>query len=348
MKMKAAFLDGIETISVRETDVPRPKEGEALLKVDTCTVCGSDLKIFHYGNKRIQYPRIVGHEVAGEVVEVGAGVEAVTQGDRVAVGADIPGVWNTNVRNKTSFIDYATGHEFDGGFAEYMLLNSDMLRFGPVTQIPDGVSFEAAALAEPLACALHGLELAQFGPGKSLVVIGLGPIGIMLLQLGRAFGASQIFGAQRSNKRMEMAREFLPEARFISTEEEELVETVLAETGGLGADCVITSAGTVQSHLDAINMVAHRGYVNLFGGLRNEPKLSIDSNIIHYKECFVTGSHGSLPRHHKHAVQLIAKGSVEAGKLISKRFPLNEIRDAYAFHESRQGLKCAVKPGGVK
>ncbi|MFP4302936.1 MAG: alcohol dehydrogenase catalytic domain-containing protein [Spirochaetaceae bacterium] len=348
MKMKAAFLDGIETISVRETDVPRPKEGEALLKVDTCTVCGSDLKIFHYGNKRIQYPRIVGHEVAGEVVEVGAGVEAVTQGDRVAVGADIPGVWNTNVRNKTSFIDYATGHEFDGGFAEYMLLNSDMLRFGPVTQIPDGVSFEAAALAEPLACALHGLELAQFGPGKSLVVIGLGPIGIMLLQLGRAFGASQIFGAQRSNKRMEMAREFLPEARFISTEEEELVETVLAETGGLGADCVITSAGTVQSHLDAINMVAHRGYVNLFGGLRNEPKLSIDSNIIHYKECFVTGSHGSLPRHHKHAVQLIAKGSVEAGKLISKRFPLNEIKDAYAFHESRQGLKCAVKPGGVK
>lgn len=348
MKMKAAFLDGIETISVRETDVPRPKEGEALLKVDTCTVCGSDLKIFHYGNKRIQYPRIVGHEVAGEVVEVGAGVEAVTQGDRVAVGADIPGVWNTNVRNKTSFIDYATGHEFDGGFAEYMLLNSDMLRFGPVTQIPDGLSFEAAALAEPLACALHGLELAQFGPGKSLVVIGLGPIGIMLLQLGRAFGASQIFGAQRSNKRMEMAREFLPEARFISTEEEELVETVLAETGGLGADCVITSAGTVQSHLDAINMVAHRGYVNLFGGLRNEPKLSIDSNIIHYKECFVTGSHGSLPRHHKHAVQLIAKGSVEAGKLISKRFPLNEIRDAYAFHESRQGLKCAVKPGGVK
>lgn len=346
--MKAAFLDGIETISVRETDVPRPKEGEALLKVDTCTVCGSDLKIFHYGNKRIQYPRIVGHEVAGEVVEVGAGVEAVTQGDRVAVGADIPGVWNTNVRNKTSFIDYATGHEFDGGFAEYMLLNSDMLRFGPVTQIPDGVSFEAAALAEPLACALHGLELAQFGPGKSLVVIGLGPIGIMLLQLGRAFGASQIFGAQRSNKRMEMAREFLPEARFISTEEEELVETVLAETGGLGADCVITSAGTVQSHLDAINMVAHRGYVNLFGGLRNEPKLSIDSNIIHYKECFVTGSHGSLPRHHKHAVQLIAKGSVEAGKLISKRFPLNEIKDAYAFHESRQGLKCAVKPGGVK
>lgn len=341
-------MDGIESISVRETDVPQPREDEALLKVDTCTVCGSDLKIFRYGNKRIEYPRIVGHEVAGEVVDVGAAVEAVKEGDRIAVGADIPGAWNTNVPNKSSFIDYATGHEFDGGFAEYMLLNSDMLRFGPVAQLPDGLSFEAAALAEPLACALHGLELAQFGPGKSLVVIGLGPIGIMLLQLGRAFGASKIFGAQRSKKRQEMARLFLPEARFISTEEEELVGVVLEETGGVGADCVITSAGTVQSHIDAINMVAHRGYVNLFGGLRNEPKLSIDSNIIHYKECFVTGSHGSLPRHHKHAVRLIANGSVEAGKLISKRFPIDEIRSAYAFHESREGLKCAVKPWGVE
>ena len=347
MKMQAAFLDGIEQISVRETDVPVPGAGEALIKVDSCTVCGSDLKIFRYGNKRIDYPRIVGHEVAGEVVEVGPAVEAVRTGDRVAVGADIPGVWNTNVPGKTSFVDYATGHEFDGGFAEYMLLNSDMLRFGPVTQMPEGLSYEAAALAEPLACALHGLELAQFGPGKSLVVIGLGPIGIMLLQLGRAFGGSKVFGAQRSKKRLELARPFLPEARFISTEEEELVQVVMDETDGLGADCVITSAGTVQSHVDAIHMVAHRGYVNLFGGLRNEPKLSIDSNIIHYKECFVTGSHGSLPCHHKHAVQLIARGAVEAEKLISKRFPLKEIREAYAFHESREGLKCVVKPGGV-
>ena len=348
MKMKAAFLEGIEKISVRETPVPQPRAGEALLKVDSCTVCGSDIKIFRYGNKRIQYPRIVGHEVAGEIVEVGPGVEAVTLGERVSVGADIPGVWNTNVPGKTTFIDYATGHEFDGGFAEYMLLNSDMLRFGPVTPIPEGVSYEAAALAEPLACALHGLEMVQFAPGKSLVVIGLGPIGIMLLQLGRAFGASRVFGAQRSRKRLDMARTFLPEGRFISTQEEELVEVVLEETNGLGADCVITSAGTVQSHIDAINMVAHRGYVNLFGGLRNEPKLAIDSNIIHYRECFVTGSHGSLPRHHKHAVQLIARGSVEADRLISKRFPLDEIAEAYAFHESREGLKCAVKPGFVR
>ncbi len=346
MKMNAAFLDGIEDINVRQTDIPTVAAGEALLKVDTCAVCGSDLKIFHYGNKRVKFPTIVGHEVSGEVVEVGSAVEAVRVGDRLAIGADIPGVWNTNVAGKTEFVDYATGHEFSGGFAQYMLLNSDMIRFGPMTRLPDELSFEAGALAEPLACALHGLELAQFGPGKSIAVIGLGPIGVMILQVAHAYGATKVFGIQRSKKRLAMAQEMAGDVRYIATEEENVVETVLAETAGLGVDCVITSAGTVQSHVDAINMVAHRGYVNLFGGLRGEPPLSIDSNIIHYKECFVMGTHGSQPRHHKQAVHLLATGKVSGDRYIHRRFPLQQIRDAYAYHESRQGLKVAVKPNG--
>lgn len=345
--MKAAFLENLESIAVRETAVPRPGPGEALMKVMACAVCGSDLKIFHYGNKRVQYPTIVGHEVAGEIVETGSAVEAVRTGDRVAIGADIPGVWNTNIRGRTEYVDYATGHEFAGGFAEYMLLNEDMLRFGPVSRIPDSLSWDAAALAEPLACALHGLELAQFGPGKSIAVIGLGPIGVMILQVARAFGASRIFGIQRSRTRLALAREIEPEAICISGEDGDAVEQILAQTGGTGVDCVITAAGTVQSHVDAINMVGHRGYVNLFGGLRGEPHLSIDSNIIHYKECFVMGSHGSNPRHHKHAVQLLASERVSGDRYISARFPLEEIREAYAYHESRAGLKVVVNPHGV-
>ncbi|TVQ41284.1 MAG: L-threonine 3-dehydrogenase [Spirochaetaceae bacterium] len=346
MKMNAAFLDGIDDINVRQTDVPAPKADEALLKVNSCAVCGSDLKIFHYGNQRVKYPTIVGHEVSGEVVEVGTAVEAVGVGDRVAVGADIPGVWNTNVAGKTEFVDYATGHEFAGGFAQYMLLNAEMIKFGPMTRLPDQLSFEAGALAEPLACALHGLELAQFGPGKSIAVIGLGPIGVMILQVAHAYGASGVFGIQRSRTRLEMARRMVDNVRYIAAEEQNVVETVLAETDGLGVDCVITSAGTVQSHVDAIHMVAHRGFVNLFGGLRGQPPLTIDSNIIHYKECFVTGSHGCLPRHHKQAVQLLASGKVSGDRYIHRRFPLDRIRDAYAYHESRAGLKVVIKPNG--
>jgi len=94
--------------------------------------------------------------------------------------------------------------------------------------------------------------------------------------------------------------------------------------------------------------VAHRGYVNLFGGLKNQPKLSLDSNLIHYKECFVMGSHGSLPRHHRNAVGLIAAGSMQARKYISRVFPLEKTAEAFAFHESRQGLKVIVAPHGEK
>jgi L-iditol 2-dehydrogenase len=245
-------------------------------------------------------------------------------------------------------INYAIGYQFPGGFQERMLLNRTTLAYGPVTHLPPGLTFAEAAIAEPLACAVNGLELARFGLGKSICIIGLGPIGCMMLELSRVFGASRVFAAQRSRARLDLARRFLPEARFIATEEEDLVDTVMRETGGEGVDLAITTAGTVQAHEDAIRMVAHRGYVNLFGGLKNQPKLSIDSNLIHYKECFVMGSHGSLPRHHEAAVGLIARGAVQARAYISAVYPLERTAEAFAFHESRMGLKVVVAPHGEK
>jgi L-iditol 2-dehydrogenase len=243
-------------------------------------------------------------------------------------------------------VNYAIGYQFAGGFQEYMLLNETTLRYGPVTPIPAGLSYAEAAIAEPLACAINGLQLAQFGLDKSICIIGLGPIGCMMLELSTVFGASRVFAAQRSKKRLDMARQFLPEGRFIATEEENLVDVVMRETDGEGVDLAITTAGTVQAHEDAINIVRHRGYVNLFGGLKNQPKLSLDSNLIHYKECFVMGSHGSLPRHHRTAVNLIASGAVQARKYITRVFPIGETREAFAFHESRAGLKVLVAPNG--
>jgi L-iditol 2-dehydrogenase len=347
--MKAAVLDALNSVSVKDVKMPPCGDDEAILKVLACAVCGSDIRIFHYGNDRVKPPAVIGHEIAGEVVEVGRKVTRVRKGDRVAIGADVPcGTchWCTNGMGTNCRINYAIGYQFPGGFQEYMLLNGTTLSYGPVTPIPDGLSFAEAAIAEPLACAVNGLELARFGLGKSLCIIGLGPIGCMMLELSRVYGASQVFAAQRSPKRLDMARRFLPEARFIATEQENLVETVMKETGGEGVDLAITTAGTVQAHEDAILMVRHRGYVNLFGGLKNQPKLTIDSNLIHYKECYVMGSHGSLPRHHEAAVGLIARGFVQAAHYISAVYPLEGIRDALEYHESRKGLKVIVAPHG--
>lgn len=345
--MRAAVLESLDRISVRDVTDPVCAEDEAILGVEACAVCGSDIRIFHHGNDRVRYPAVIGHEVAGVVMRVGSAVSRVKVGDRVALGADVPCgtcFWCQNGMGTNCRTNYAVGYQFPGGFQQLMLLNRTILDFGPVTRIPDGVSFDEAALAEPLACAIHGLELAQFGLGKSICVIGLGPIGCMILELCRVFGASRVFAAQRSPRRLEMARQFLPEARFIATQEEDLVATVMRETGDEGVDLAITTSGSVEAHEQAIAMVRHRGFVNLFGGLKNQPKLCIDSNLIHYKECFVMGSHGSLPRHHEKAVALIASGAVRAARYVSRTFALRDVREAFAYHESRQGLKVVVRP----
>jgi L-iditol 2-dehydrogenase len=347
--MKAAVLENLNKIAVKAVEPPVCGPGDAILKVRACAVCGSDIRIYHFGNDRVHYPAVIGHEIAGEIVETGDEVTRVKKGDRIALGADVPCgtcYWCTNGMGTNCAVNYAVGYQFPGGFQQYMPLNETILKYGPVTPIPEPLSFNEAALAEPLACAVNGLELARFGLGKSICVIGLGPIGCMMLELSKILGASRVFAAQRSPKRLELARQFREDARFICIQEEDLVETIMTETDGEGVDLVITTAGTVQAHEDAIKMVRHRGYVNLFGGLKNQPKLCIDSNLIHYKECFVMGSHGSLPRHHRKAVELIARGDVRARRYVTKVFPLNEIREAFEFHESRQGLKVIVDPQG--
>jgi L-iditol 2-dehydrogenase len=348
--MKAAVVTGLDHIEVRDMPEPTCGDREAILAVAACAICGSDIRIFHFGNDRVRYPAVMGHEIAGTVVAAGSEVTRVAVGDRVAVGADVPCgtcYWCTNGMGTNCKINYAIGYQFPGGFQERMLLNATTLDYGPITPIPEHVSAAEAALAEPLACAINGLELAEFRPGKSLCIIGLGPIGCMMLELSRVYGASRVFAAQRSRRRLEIAKRFRSGARFICTEEEDLVRTVLDETDGEGVDCVVTTAGTVQAHHDAVHIVRHRGYVNLFGGLKNQPELCIDSNLIHYKECFVMGSHGSLPRHHRIAVDMIARHDVHAAWYLSKRFPLVRIAEALAYHESRRGLKVVVTPGGA-
>lgn len=343
--MKAAVLQGLNRIEVREIPPPACGADEAVLAVKACAVCGSDIRIFRYGNDRVSAPAIIGHEIAGQVVEVGGNVTAVRVGDRVALGADVPcGVcyWCRNGMGTNCRINYAIGYQFAGGFQEMMLLNQKVLDFGPVTKIPDSLSYQEAALAEPLACAINGLQLAQFSLGQSICIVGLGPIGCMMLELSKVYGASRVFAAQRSPARLALARQFLSDARFIQVEEEDLVQTVKNETDDEGVDVVVTTSGTVKAHEQAIEIVRHRGFVNLFGGLKGQPKLCIDSNLIHYKECFVMGSHGALPHHHAQAVTLIAQRRVTADRYISRTFGLDQIEEAFAFHESRAGLKTVI------
>jgi L-iditol 2-dehydrogenase len=347
--MKAAVLEALDKIVVQEVETPQIDDHSALLKVESVAVCGSDIRIFHHGNPRVKPPAIIGHEIAGTVVEAGRQVTRVRPGQRVAVGADVPCgacAWCRDGLGNNCDINYAIGYQIPGGFAQYMKLPRLVLEQGPVTPFSDALGFDAAALAEPLACAINGLELVKMSLGKTVVLVGMGPIGCMMIDLARLMGATKVICVQRSQRRMEIARQYGADV-YLDSAQEDVVARCRAETGGKGPDVVVTTCGSVEVHEQAIEMVAHRGYVNLFGGLgKGVRPMSVFSNTIHYKECFVTGSHGCVPRHHELAVALLEKGLVRTAPLITHHFPLDKINDALATMEGRGGMKIIVHPQG--
>jgi L-iditol 2-dehydrogenase len=345
--MKAALLEALEKIVVREVDDPQIDDDSALLKVESVAVCGSDIRIFHHGNPRVKPPAIIGHETAGTVLKAGKNVTRVKEGDRVAVGADVPCgqcSWCRNGLGNNCSINYAIGYQIPGAFAEYMVLPRLVLEEGPVASFSDKLSFDEAALAEPLACVINGLELVNLSLGKTIVLVGMGPIGCMMIDAARAMGAIKVICVELSPQRMEIARQYGADV-YINPRQEDVIARCREETGGEGPDVVMTTCPSVDVHEQAIEMVAHRGYVNLFGGLGKHVRpMSVLSNTIHYKECFVTGSHGCVPRHHELALRLLEAGKVRTAPIITHHFPLDEINQAFETMESQHGMKIIVHP----
>jgi L-iditol 2-dehydrogenase len=345
--MRAAVLEALEQIVVKEMPTPSAGDDDMVVRVRACAICGSDLRIYHHGNPRVAPPQIMGHEIAGDVVEVGGAVAGFEVGDRVSIGADVPcGVCEfcRAGHGNNCAINYAIGYQFPGGFAEYIGLNGTTMRYGPVHHIPEGLDYETAALAEPLACCVNGLELVSVGPGDTVVIIGAGPAGCLLAQLARRMGAVNVILAQRSRARLEIA-EKLGVDLLVCTAEEDLKERVMAETDGLGADVIVTACASPEAQMHSIELAKNRGRINFFGGLpKGTPPIQLDSNRIHYGELLVTGSHGCVPRHHRIALDLLASGAVDVKPLITHRVGLDDILKGFEIVENRTGMKVIVEP----
>ena len=346
--MQAAVFRGPDRLVYQEVPDPVITDPESLIvRVRACAVCGSDLRILHHGSPRVSPPQITGHEIAGDVVAVGGAVARFRVGDRVAMAGDIPcGVcaFCRDGHPNNCRTNLALGYQFAGGFAELMLAPPQLLRYGPIHPIPEGLSYAEAALAEPLACAINGIELARLELGESVAVIGTGPIGCMLIALARLRGAAPVIAVQRSRARLEMALRYGADVGVCSGEED-AVERVLAETSGEGADVVIVAAASPEAQADALRMVRPRGRVDFFGGLpQGVPPLPLDSNLVHYKECYVHGAHGSVPRQHRLALELLGRRRVDLRPLITHRFSLSRIQEAFAVAEQRAGMKVIVEP----
>jgi L-iditol 2-dehydrogenase len=334
-------------LRVEHAPVPEPGAGELIIRVRSCATCGTDAKIFHHGHHHISLPRVLGHEIAGEIVEMGSGVGGWSSGDRVQVIAAIPcGTCFYCRRGQETVCENleSMGYQYDGAFAEFMRVPQRVLDRDGVNRIPDHVSFGAASLAEPLACVLNGQEIAEVGAGDAVAILGAGPIGCLHVRLARARGASTVILADVNQTRLDLAARVQPDA-LINGAQEDAVDAVRKRTEGRGADVVITATGAGRAQEQALEMAAPRGRILLFGGLpRDKSIIAFDSNVVHYRELSVVGAYGSAPRHNREALGLISSGEVAVEDLITHRLPLGEVDEAIETVTSGQGLKVVIEP----
>ncbi len=335
---------------VRLEDAPEPEAGpgEVKIRVRACSMCGTDVKISTSGHQRIRPPRVMGHELAGAVVGVGAGVAGWGAGDRVQVIAAIPCGTCDWCRAGIMTIcphQVSMGYDFDGGFAPFMVVPAAVLAVDGLNRIPENVSFAEASVAEPFACAINAQELADTHDGDTVVVVGSGPIGCLHVRLARARGAAKVLLVELSRERLDLAADLVKPDAAICSAEVDAVAAVLEATGGRGADVVITAAASGAAQEQALLMVAPRGRISFFGGLpKDKPTITLDSNVVHYKELTIVGANGSSPEHNRQALAHIADGSVPVADLITHRLPLDQVVDGIDVVRSGTGIKVTIEP----
>lgn len=346
--MKAAMFKGPQDLSVIDVDLPKIKDDEILIKVYACATCGTDAKIFHHGHQRLTPPQIIGHEIAGQVTEIGKNITKTKVGDRVQVIAAIPcgNCWTCNqgkmtiCRNQLSM-----GYQFPGGFAEYMIIPKEVVVVDGVNRIPDNVSYDEASVTEPLACAINAQELVKVTKGDVVLVMGAGPIGCLHVQLARANGATKVFLADINAGRLKLSADVVKPDVAIDMSKEDIVNKSLELTDGIGPTVVITAAPAGQAQEQAISLVAPGGRISFFGGLpKDKPFINCDSNLVHYKELFLVGANGSSPQHNKMALEMISSGKVRVKDLITHRVPLSEVNKAIEAVLSGEAIKVVINP----
>jgi len=272
-------------------------------------------------------------------------VTYLAPGMRVAVVPNVGcGVcWECVQGNNNLCPDYdAFGITLDGGFAEYMLITAPAVQQGNVVEIPDSLSFEEAALNEPLSCCYNAQQACRLAPGETMVIIGAGPMGLMNLLLARYSGAGQVIVSEVQEARARQAAEFGADL-VLDPMEQDLREAVLKATGGRGADVVIVAVGSASLQEQAVELAARRGRVNFFAGLAaGRDHACVSSNRIHYGQVTVNGTTGSNYLQYRQTLQMLASGRLSLQSLVTAKRSLQEIEAAFADAASGEHLKVVL------
>ena len=338
--MKASYFLGKGSFEVRQAPELHPGPGEVVIKNMVCGVCGTDVHIFHGepGSADVNPPVVLGHEYSGEVVEVGEGVTALKPGDHVTVDPNIycgECVYCRNGKKQLCETMQAVGVTRDGGFGEYSLVPA-----AQAFKLGDSVPYEAGAMAEPVACCLHGIDLAGIKAGDRVCIVGGGAIGLIMLQLAKLSGASSLVLSEPNEKRRQVALSLGADAAIDPTAPD--ARSAYEAALGDGADVVIECVGNNAAVKSAFQLAKKGATIVLFSVPKVDATFDLPLFDVYKKELTIKGSFVN-PDTHARAVALINSGKVRFDTIITHKFTLDQLPEAIAMQMSSESIKVIVE-----
>lgn len=329
--MKAVYMEKPWNIEISDVQMPKPKEGEALLRVKSAGICGSDIGAFRGTNGLVSYPRIIGHEIAGEVISIPENNKnGIKPGDRVIVDPYLycGHCYPCSIGRTNCCVDLKVlGVHVDGGMAEYFCHPADML-----LKVPDDMPWDIIPMAEPLTIALHGIHRLNLKAGEHIAINGAGPIGLLAAMVALHYGAEPIM-IDLVKERLDFAKS-LGVRYTINLREEDLVEKVREYTNGRMAECVMEASGANSAIRATLDIVSHAGRIALTGWPKQETPIPTD--MITRKEVDVRGartSAGEFPE----AIDLIYHQKVDARRILTKVISIDEAPETIRDIEKNPG-----------
>jgi L-iditol 2-dehydrogenase len=342
--MMAAVLYGREHLEIESVAVPEIGPGDILVRVRTALTCGTDVKVFRrgYHARMIVPPALFGHELAGDIVSVGEKVTNFRAGQRIVAANSAPCdqcfYCRRNLHNLCEDLLFN-----NGAYAEFIRIPSRIVEKNTY-EIPDHISYQDAALVEPLACVLRGLEETGIMPGDSIAVMGLGPIGAMFVRLAKVYGA-RVIAIGRRKAQLDRAAEMGAAEGIIAADGVDIVPTVKAMTGGRGVDVAIEAVGHPAAWQTAVRMLRRGGTVNFFGGCPSDTTVHLDTNLLHYSELTCKASFHHTPKHIQKALELVSNGDISSKDFVNRIEPLSNLLEVMRHLMSHNGhMKTAIIP----
>ena len=343
-EMMAAVLYGREHLEIESVAVPEIGPGDVLVRVRAALTCGTDVKVFRrgYHARMIVPPALFGHELAGDIVAVGSKVKNFRVGQRIVAANSAPCdqcfYCRRGLQNLCEDLLFN-----NGAYAEYIRIPSRIVQRNTY-ELPDHLSYQDAALVEPLACVLRGLEETGVMPGDTVAVMGLGPIGAMFVRLAKVYGA-RVIAIGRRQAQLDRAAEMGAAEGIIAADGVDIVPQVKAMTNGRGADVAIEAVGHPGAWQTAVRMLRRGGTVNFFGGCPSDTTVHLDTNLLHYSELTCKASFHHTPKHIQKALELVSNGDISSRDFVNRVEPLSNLLDVMRHLMSHNGhMKTAIIP----